>query len=438
MVIPPALLNSRGGGLDIKADCKDGQGARGPNIDYGQWENAKGAKLERLSYTKKLQKLAEMVELGMTHIEDTSTLDGVEFFETLATNAMYTAREGAAELAELTQKCKETGQDIAKNLCKEELEYYIRDRREYAKFFTTAATKSLDIIRTSLKEQEDADKKAKIATQLRDWLARLQESLDIKVRELESIKKGDPITVTTGNAKFLAIEKRALETELKIMKKRLKKIINDATVLEAKANPGSTSESGNKNKSAIQRFKDWLGKTWARILPSNDDDEGEDGEGADNTRDDDFEEPPKHPQNKKPKPSTSNNGEGADNTADDDFEEPPKNPQNNKPKPSTPNNGEEADDTADDDFEEPPKHPQNKKLKPSTSDDKHGTDDTGDDNFEEPPKHTKPKTQARPSNQEGEGGHPGQAGGGDDDDNSSTGTTVKPKPNSKPKSKPKD
>ncbi|KAM3512059.1 hypothetical protein MY11210_004319 [Beauveria gryllotalpidicola] len=387
MAIPTPLLNSRGGGLDIKAECKDGQGARGPTVDYGQWDNAKGAKLKRLSNTDKMQKLADMVRQAKEYLNSESTLDNVELLELRATNAMYTAREGAAELAQVAQECQR-GNEL-KKLCKDLLKYYIRDREEYAKFLTTAATISLDTIRKSLDENKDADAKSKVAQQLQDWLTRLQDKLDAKVKELEAIKSGNTIGLPGDNAKFLAIEKEALQSELGVMKKGLKKIVNDVTALEAKESLGITP-SGSKDKSASQRFKDWLAKTWAKVSPSG----ANDGEGADNGGDDDFEEPPKHRvPGTRPKPGTSNNGEGDGNGGDDGVEEPPKHP-GTKP---------------------------NRPARPSTQEG--GDGNGGDDGVEEPPKHpgTKPNRPARPSTQEG------------GDGNSSSGTKPKPKPKPKPK-----
>jgi hypothetical protein len=276
MVIPKALLNSRGGGLDIKAECKDGHGGRGPTVDYGQWEDAKGAKLKRLSGMDKIQALPNMLKKANGLIDSARTLAHVDTIELLATNAMYTAREGAGEVAETLQECQAGGE--LKKLCKEAFKWHIDDRKSYAGFLVKASAKSLDLLAKSLDEKEDAAARAKAAKDLKEWAAKLQDKVEDAVKNLEAIKNKEPTALPIDSPKFLAVEKEALQGELGIMKKGLNKVANEAAAMEAKHNPES--------KTPVQPLKVWLAKVWAKVgLPSNGNKMEEDGQSPTVTND---------------------------------------------------------------------------------------------------------------------------------------------------------
>lgn len=98
----------------------------------------------------------------------------------------------------------------------------------------------------------------------------------------ESSANSEPLgaSVWKGSATTpkLGIEKRVLKDGSEVMKKELNKWLDKAAALEAKEDQGSDKPTGSKKQTTVQQLREWLRKTWNKILPFGD---GQDGENKD-------------------------------------------------------------------------------------------------------------------------------------------------------------
>ena len=219
MAIPQALLNSRGGSLQIQVDCED---AQGPTVDYGQWENTKGdtSIMPARADSNKIFDLSNELDASRDLVEQVSSPEHVAQLELRATNAMYTAREGVRHYVKTAEECK--GDRVLKGLCKDQIKYYLQDRQAYARFLIRAAERSFEMLTTPLNAVIDDAARQRAIQALQEWATRLQRQVDARAKNLEALKKGEPVK-GLDDPKERDIEKTALKRELKAMKKELNK-----------------------------------------------------------------------------------------------------------------------------------------------------------------------------------------------------------------------
>ncbi|KAK9444064.1 MFS multidrug transporter [Metarhizium brunneum] len=268
MAIPQALLNSRGGSLQIQVDCED---AQGPTVDYGQWENTKGdtSIMPARADSNKIFDLSNELDASRDLVEQVSSPEHVAQLELRATNAMYTAREGVRHYVKTAEECK--GDRVLKGLCKDQIKYYLQDRQAYARFLIRAAERSFEMLTTPLNAVIDDAARQRAIQALQEWATRLQRQVDARAKNLEALKKGEPVK-GLDDPKERDIEKTALKRELKAMKKKLSKLVDKAATFGAKEEQGSVPPKEGQKQTKLQQLGEWLQKNKNRFFPSGDGD----------------------------------------------------------------------------------------------------------------------------------------------------------------------
>ncbi|KAM3549364.1 hypothetical protein MY1884_008772 [Beauveria asiatica] len=264
MLIPQALLNSRGGSLQIQVDCED---AQGPTVEYGQWENTKGdtSIMPARGDAEKFLDLSRQLDASRDLVEQVSDPKHIAQLEQIVTNAMYTAREGARHYIKTAEECKDL-----KDICRQQIKYYLQDRQAYARFLIRTAERSFEMLTTPLNAVDDAGRQRGVQA-LQEWAARLQRQVDARAKTLEALKKGEAVK-GLDDPKERDLEKTALKRELKAIKKKFSKLVDKAATFGAKEEQGSVPPKEGQKQTKLAQLGEWLRKNKNRFFPSGDGD----------------------------------------------------------------------------------------------------------------------------------------------------------------------
>ncbi|KAM0669752.1 hypothetical protein ACQRIU_000147 [Beauveria bassiana] len=263
MVIPRALLNSRGGKLDIKVDFEN---AKGPTVDYGQWEEtAKGMTLPRLTNEDKMTGLSKMVDTVSEAMDSATTIEQVARLVLRANNAMYTAREAAGNHFAEAIPGYQGKDNVLAQARKDESKWYIKDRENYGKLLAKAAAKCRQIVGQSFEDKVDLSIRAKAVEDFREWANGLVQESESQKKSWKVMHKGGPTATGVVSAESRAIEKEATKKELKLVDKALKEVaktlkevakaqkkVDKAQKNMEKGDKGTSTEKEEKNDVAAE------------------------------------------------------------------------------------------------------------------------------------------------------------------------------------------
>ncbi|PHH59590.1 hypothetical protein CDD81_2828 [Ophiocordyceps australis] len=228
MLLPNSLLNSQGGGLDLKVEFgKSG----GPTVDYSKFQNLKGAELTPLKENK-MQQFPEQIEEGTKFLEYSHNTKLVEQVEQRVRNAMFAARQEASKLAmEVSQFCTSKKDPLAKS-CQDVLKSYAKDREAYAGFLNKASEKSLQLLKDNLNAAEAGPQ---AVDELNKFATKLRETIATKEGELQTLKKGTPLDWMDSDPRAMEAERKALKAEVSVLKKKSPKLAKEAENAAKKA-----------------------------------------------------------------------------------------------------------------------------------------------------------------------------------------------------------